>query len=88
MTDHAGTMSLAISKRPGTERTLRAFRFYQRWSPQPIQPFRDKLDLKKIKLAIPKSHLVCIETSARRCQNGHGTRVFLIYSGVLGLCRC
>ena len=39
-----------------------AQRYYQRWSPQPMQPFRDKLDMKKFyELSIPKSYLVCTE---------------------------
>lgn len=39
-----------------------ALRYYERWSPQPMQPFRDRLDLKKFfSLAIPKSYLLCTE---------------------------
>jgi pimeloyl-ACP methyl ester carboxylesterase len=39
-----------------------ALRFYGNWSPQPIQPFRDRLDLKRFYgLAIPKSYLTCTE---------------------------
>jgi len=39
-----------------------ALRFYGEWSPQPMQPFRDKLDLKTFfRLDIPKSYLVCTE---------------------------
>jgi pimeloyl-ACP methyl ester carboxylesterase len=39
-----------------------AFRFYSNWSPQPMQPFRDRLDLKRFfTLDIPKSYLTCTE---------------------------
>jgi pimeloyl-ACP methyl ester carboxylesterase len=39
-----------------------ALRFYARWSPQPMQPFRDRLDLKTFYgLSIPKSFLLCTE---------------------------
>lgn len=39
-----------------------AQRYYQRWSPQPMQPFRYKLDMTKFyRLSIPKSYLVCTE---------------------------
>jgi pimeloyl-ACP methyl ester carboxylesterase len=39
-----------------------ALRYYQQWSPQPMQPFRDRLDLKKFyELSIPKSYLTCTE---------------------------
>lgn len=39
-----------------------ALRFYGRWSPQPMQPFRDRLDLTKFySLPIPKSFLLCTE---------------------------
>jgi pimeloyl-ACP methyl ester carboxylesterase len=39
-----------------------ALRFYGEWSPQPMQPFRDKLDLKRFfELTIPKSYLLCTE---------------------------
>lgn len=39
-----------------------ALRFYARWSPQPMQPFRDRLDLKKFhSLPIPRSFLLCTE---------------------------
>lgn len=39
-----------------------ALRYYERWSPQPMQPFRDRLDLKTFySLDIPKSYLLCTE---------------------------
>jgi hypothetical protein len=39
-----------------------ALRFYGNWTPQPIQPFRDKLDLKKFfTLDVPKSYLHATE---------------------------
>jgi pimeloyl-ACP methyl ester carboxylesterase len=39
-----------------------ALRFYAHWSPQPMQPFRDRLNLKAFfDLSIPKSYLVCSE---------------------------
>ena len=39
-----------------------ALRYYQRWTPQPMQPFRDRLDLKKFHgLTIPKSYLLSLE---------------------------
>jgi hypothetical protein len=39
-----------------------ALRFYGNWTPQPIQPFRDKLDLKKFfRLELPKSYLHATE---------------------------
>jgi len=39
-----------------------ALRYYQNWSPQPMQPFRDRLDLKKFySLDTPKSYLLCTE---------------------------
>ena len=39
-----------------------ALRFYSQWSPQPMQPFRDRLDLKEFyRLSIPKSYLTCTE---------------------------
>ena len=39
-----------------------ALRFYSNWSPQPMQPFRDRLDMKRFfSLDIPKSYLTCTE---------------------------
>ena len=39
-----------------------ALRFYGNWTPQPIQPFRDRLDLKKFfTLDVPKSYLHATE---------------------------
>jgi pimeloyl-ACP methyl ester carboxylesterase len=39
-----------------------ALRFYRHWTPQPIQPFRDKLDLKRFfALDVPKSYLHATE---------------------------
>lgn len=39
-----------------------ALRYYSNWSPQPIQPFRDKLDLKRFfTLDTPKSFLTATE---------------------------
>lgn len=39
-----------------------ALRYYANWSPQPIQPFRDKLDMKTFySLDIPKSYLTATE---------------------------
>lgn len=39
-----------------------ALRYYSQWSPQPMQPFRDRLDLKAFYgLSIPKSYLTCTE---------------------------
>ena len=39
-----------------------ALRFYHKWTPQPIQPFRDKLDLKKFFASdVPKSYLHATE---------------------------
>ena len=39
-----------------------ALRYYSNWSPQPIQPFRDKLDMKRFHtLETPKSYLTCTE---------------------------
>ena len=39
-----------------------ALRYYSNWSPQPIQPFRDKLDMKRFfSLRTPKSFLTATE---------------------------
>lgn len=39
-----------------------ALRFYARWTPQPIQPFRDRLDLKRFfALEVPRSYLHATE---------------------------
>jgi pimeloyl-ACP methyl ester carboxylesterase len=39
-----------------------ALRYYSTWSPQPLQPFRDKLDMQRFySLDIPKSYLTCTE---------------------------